>query len=94
MSPADQEAMRSISGEAFAKFAGAGWDRADKEGREIMQTNGNKVQQVSPAFLAALKGVTDKLEIEYADKMDKMGLKGREVITYFRGEVTKARAGN
>jgi TRAP-type C4-dicarboxylate transport system substrate-binding protein len=89
---ADQDAIAALSGEAFARFAGAGWDRADKEGLEAMKAAGGKIQEVSPAFLGELKKLTDKLEADYAGKMDKMGLNGKEVIKFFRGEVVKVAA--
>ena len=91
-SKADQDAIRGVSGEAFARLAGAGWDRADREGVEAMKAAGGKMQEVSPAFIAALKSLTDKMEGDYAARLDKMGLNGREVIRSFRAEVAKAAA--
>ena len=92
LSKADQDGIRAASGEAFARMAGAGWDRADREGVDAMKAAGGRMQEVSPDFLTALKGVTDKLESEYAGRLDKMGLNGREVIKSFRAEVAKAAA--
>jgi TRAP-type transport system periplasmic protein len=92
LSKADQDAIRTISGEAFARFAGGGWDRADREGLDEIKKAGNKFQEVSPAFVAELTKVTQKLEAEYAGRMDKMGLPGAEVIRHFRGEITKLNA--
>ncbi len=91
-SKADQDAIRGVSVEAFARLAGAGWDRADREGVEAMKAAGGKMQEVSPAFIAALKSLTDKMEGDYAARLDKMGLNGREVIRSFRAEVAKAAA--
>lgn len=92
MAKADQDAITGLSGEAFARMAGAGWDRADKEGIDAMKAAGGKIQEVSPAFIAELKKLTDKMEADYAAKLDKMGLKGAEVIKSFRAEVAKAAA--
>ncbi len=89
-----QEAINKVSGEAFARLAGAGWDRADREGVEAMKAAGGKMQEMSPLFIAELRKLTDKLEGDYASKMDKMGLNGKEVIRSFRAEVAKVAAGN
>jgi TRAP-type transport system periplasmic protein len=92
MSKADQDALRSVSGEAFARYAGAGWDRADREGIEAMKQAGGKIQEVPPAFAAELKKVTETLEADYATRMDKMGLPGKQVISSFRAELIKIQA--
>jgi TRAP-type C4-dicarboxylate transport system substrate-binding protein len=89
---ADQDAIMSVSGENFARLAGAGWDRADQEGREAMKAAGGKMQEMSPAFIGELRKLTEKLEADYAAKMDKMGLNGKEVIRAFRAEVEKVAA--
>lgn len=93
-SKAQQEAISKVSGEAFARLAGAGWDRADREGVEAMKAAGGKMQEMSPSFIAELRKLTDKLEGDYAGKMDKMGLNGKEVIRSFRAEVAKVAAGS
>lgn len=92
LSKADQDALMTVSQENFARLAGAGWDRADQEGVEAMKAAGGKIQEVSPAFVAELKKLTDKLEADYAAKMDKMGLNGKEVIRSFRAELAKVAA--
>jgi TRAP-type C4-dicarboxylate transport system substrate-binding protein len=89
---ADQDAIMSVSGEHFARLAGAGWDKADQEGREAMKAAGAKIQEMSPAFIGELKKLTEKLEADYAAKMDKMGLNGKDVIRSFRAEVEKVSA--
>jgi TRAP-type C4-dicarboxylate transport system substrate-binding protein len=89
---ADQDAIMSVSGEHFARLAGAGWDKADQEGREAMKAAGAKIQEMSPAFIGELKKLTEKLEADYAAKMDKMGLNGKDVIRAFRAEVEKVSA--
>jgi TRAP-type C4-dicarboxylate transport system substrate-binding protein len=89
---ADQDAIMSVSGENFARLAGAGWDRADREGVEAMKAAGGRMQEVSPVFVGELKKLTEKLEADYAAKMDKMGLNGKDVIRAFRAEVEKVAA--
>jgi TRAP-type transport system periplasmic protein len=92
LAKADQDAIMSASQESFARLAGAGWDKADLEGREAMKAAGGKMQEMSPAFVGELKKLTDKVAADYAAKMDKMGLNGKEVIRVFRAEVEKVSA--
>jgi TRAP-type C4-dicarboxylate transport system substrate-binding protein len=84
-----QEAITSVSGEAFAWMAGAGWDRADREGLEMARANGNTFQEASPEFGAELRKLTEELEADYAGKMDRLGLPGKTVIAAFRAEVAR-----
>lgn len=89
----DQDLIRGVSGEAFARMGGAGWDRADKEGLDAMKVAKGEMKEVSPAFVTALQAVTAKLETDYAARLDGMGLNGREVIKVFRANVAAVAAG-
>jgi TRAP-type C4-dicarboxylate transport system substrate-binding protein len=90
---ADQDAVMSVSGEHFARLAGAGWDRADQEGLAAMKAAGGRMQEMSPAFVAELRKLTDKMEADYAVKMEKnWPLNGKEIIRAFRAEVAKVAA--
>jgi TRAP-type C4-dicarboxylate transport system substrate-binding protein len=93
LSKADQAAIMKVSGEQFARLAGAGWDRADKEGRVAMKEAGGTIKEVSPQFIAELKGITDRLERDYGAKMDAMGIDGAGAIKFFRAEVARVAAG-
>jgi TRAP-type C4-dicarboxylate transport system substrate-binding protein len=93
LDPAAKKAIEELGGEKFARIAGAGWDRADKEGLEAMKANGNTFKEAAPAFAAELKKVTAKLEADYAAKLDKLGMPGKQVISDFRAEVAKVAGG-
>jgi TRAP-type C4-dicarboxylate transport system substrate-binding protein len=93
LSKADQDAIMRVSGEQFARLAGAGWDRADREGRVAMKEAGGTMKEVSPEFIAALRGVTERLERDYGAKMDAMGIDGAGAIKFFRAEVARVAAG-
>jgi hypothetical protein len=83
----------SVSGENFARLAGAGWDRADQEGLAAMKAAGGRMQEMSPAFVAELRKLTEKMETDYAVKMEKnWPLNGKEIIRAFRAEVAKVAA--
>lgn len=93
LSKADQDAIMSVSGEKFARLAGEGWDRADKEGRAAMKEAGGTIKEVKPEFITALKQVTERLERDYGAKMDAMGIDGAGAIKFFRAEVARVAAG-
>jgi len=93
LSKADQDAIMNVSGEKFARLAGAGWDRADKEGRVAMKEAGGAIKECSPELVAELKKVTERLERDYGAKMDAMGIDGAGAIKFFRAEVARVAAG-
>jgi len=90
---ADQDAIMKVSGEHFARLAGGGWDRADKEGVAAMKEAGGQMKPMSAEFVAELRKLTEKLELEYGAKMDAMGIDGKGTITFFRAEVARVAAG-
>lgn len=93
LAKADQDAIMKVSGEKFARLAGAGWDRADREGRVAIKEAGGAIKECSPQLVAALKKVTETLEQEYGARMDAMGIDGRGTIKFFRAEVARVAAG-
>lgn len=58
LSAEDQAAIASVSGEAFAKRAGAAWDAADRRGLDAAKEAGVQVETASDELTAALE---DKL---------------------------------
>jgi TRAP-type C4-dicarboxylate transport system substrate-binding protein len=93
LSKADQDAIMAVSQEKFARLAGAGWDRADREGRVAMKAAGGTIREVKPEFIAELRKVTERLERDYGAKMDAMGIDGAGAIRFFRAEVARVAAG-
>jgi len=77
-----------------AASAGAGWDRADAEGLALAKENKNTYGEASPEFIAELTKLTGKIEADYAAKLDKLGLPGKQVIADYRAELAKIKAGN
>ena len=89
---ADQDAIMKVSGEQFARLAGAGWDRADKEGRAAMKEAGGTIKECSPQLVAELRKITERLEADYGARMDAMGIDGAGSIRFFRAEVARVAA--
>jgi TRAP-type transport system periplasmic protein len=89
-----KDAITKNGGEAFARLAGKGWDRADAEGLALAKDNKNTYQEASPEFVAKLNELTKKIEGDYAAALDKLGLPGKQVIADYRAELAKIKAGN
>lgn len=94
LDPAAKAAITKNGGEAFARLAGAGWDKADADGLAVAKENKNTYSEASPEFVAELSKLTGKIEAEYAAKLDKLGLPGKQVIADYRAELAKIKAGN
>ena len=86
-SPEDQEAVMSVSGEAFAVLAGKAWDAADKVGLAAMEANGNKIETASPEFIAEIKAATKHLEESWTMKANMKGVEGEAALRFFRKQV-------
>jgi TRAP-type C4-dicarboxylate transport system substrate-binding protein len=89
-----KDVITKNGGEAFARLAGKGWDRADAEGLALAKDNKNTYREASPEFVAKLNELTKKIEGDYAAQLDKLGLPGRQVIADYRAELAKIKAGN
>jgi TRAP-type C4-dicarboxylate transport system substrate-binding protein len=89
-----KDAIMKNGGEVFARMAGAGWDKADADGLALAKENKNTYGEASPEFIAELTKLTGKIEADYAAKLDKLGLPGKQVIADYRAELAKIKAGN
>jgi TRAP-type transport system periplasmic protein len=90
---AAKDAILKNGGEAFARMAGQGWDRADAEALQLIKENKNTYREAAPEFTSKLKELIEKMEADYAAKLDKMGLNGKQVIAEFRAEVERVKGG-
>ncbi len=86
-SAADQKAVMSVSGEAFAKLAGKAWDAADKVGLAAMKENGNKIETAKPEFIAEIKEATQHLEADWIKRAKAKGVDGAAALKFFRTTV-------
>jgi TRAP-type C4-dicarboxylate transport system substrate-binding protein len=91
---AAKDAIVKNGGEVFARMAGKGWDRADEEGLKLVRENNNTYREAAPEFVAKLNELTAKIEADYAADLDKLGLKGKQIIAEFRAEVERVKSGN
>ena len=86
LSKADQEAIESVSGEAFARRAGKVWDDEDKLALDLMQKNGVEVTKMDGKFLEEVKGKLAEMRAEWLDAASKRGVDGNKLLAHFNQE--------
>lgn len=86
LSKEDQEAIESVSGEAFAHLAGRMWDTEDAKGLEVMRANGNEIITADEAFMDEIRAASAPLEAEWLKEAAEMGVDGEAALKAFRKE--------
>lgn len=84
ISPADQAAIESISGEALAVKAGKVWDRIALESQQAAEKNGNSITYADDAFVQALKTKTAHIETQWVKAANKKGVDGAAALAELR----------
>lgn len=89
LSPEDQAAVMSVSGENFAKIAGKGWDNADAIGHSAMEEAGIALVTASDSLVADIKDKTAAVEAAWVADVKAKGLDGEAVMADLRAEIAK-----
>ena len=80
----DQDAILSVSGEAFAKLAGQAWDKVDQEGLAAMKEAGNTVLTADQAMIDDIAARTAKLESDWVAQATERGVDGAAAMAELR----------
>lgn len=94
LSPEDQKALMSVSGEHLVRIHAKAWDQADKEGIEAMEKAGVKRVNADEKFLADIKAKTAFLEDEFLKDAKSLGVDGAGALKMYREELAKLKATN
>ncbi len=86
LSPEDQRAVDSVSGEAFAQLAGRGWDQADTIGEQAMEAASMQVSTASPALMNELKSRLASIETTVLQRLNDKGIDGKAALAMLRAE--------
>jgi TRAP-type C4-dicarboxylate transport system substrate-binding protein len=86
LSAEDQAALMSRSGEAFAKRAGATWDKADAAGLARMKSGGMDFQDLSPHALDAIRKTLAPIEMAIIAEVSAKGVDGKAGLELIRTE--------
>ena len=85
---ADREAMASLIGESFARFAGKAWDARNTAGEAAGKKAGTKIVNAPPALIDGIRALMPKFERAYVSGAKAVGVAdGAAVIAYFRAQV-------
>ncbi|MBR9830326.1 MAG: TRAP transporter substrate-binding protein, partial [Oceanospirillales bacterium] len=84
LSEEDQQAIESVSGEAFAHLAGKMWDTQDAQGLESIKANGNEVVTADAAFLQEIRNASAPMEAQWLKTAASLGVDGEAALKAFR----------
>lgn len=87
LSPEDQEAVRSVSGEHFARLAGTAQDQAEIESKAKMEAAGTEFHVADEAFLEAIRSRLSTMEDDWVAAAEGRGVDGRAALEFFRAQV-------
>ncbi|MEZ5653810.1 MAG: TRAP transporter substrate-binding protein [Burkholderiaceae bacterium] len=92
--PAEDKAIiDKHSGEAYARQAGAAWDKINDMGKEQVIAAGNSIKTAPQAMVDAVLELNKKFEAEYVESAKSVGVDGAKVLTAFRAEVARQAMG-
>ena len=86
LSAQDQQAIMSVSGEEFAKLAGKGWNKADRDGLAAMIADGMSMQTASSAMMSSLRKKLSDIEEKVVARAKSKGIDGAAALKMLRAE--------
>jgi len=86
LSAQDQQAIMSVSGEEFAKLAGKGWNKADRDGLAAMIADGMSMQTASSAMMSSLRKKLSDIEEKVVARVKSKGIDGAAALKMLRAE--------
>ncbi|MDX5401784.1 MAG: hypothetical protein LPK02_05425 [Rhodobacterales bacterium] len=93
LSPEDQAAIRSVSGEVMSRNAGAA-DALNVEARERFRASGGQVSDASPEFVAQLDAAWAPIHQSWIDATNAAGVDGAAALAFYREQMAAVEAGN
>ncbi len=84
LSPEDQTAIMSVSGEAFARMQGIAWDTADEAGWIAIEEAGIPVTVADDAFMQEIKNASAPIEKAWADRASERGVDAAAMLETLR----------
>ena len=92
ISPADQQAVMRVSGDAFARLAGLSFEDSDMKGLELLKQAGTQVTNANPALTEELRRATQPVFDAWIKEASAKGVDGRAALEALRAEVKKVPA--
>lgn len=92
LAPEDRAVIDKFSGEAFAKMAGAGWDKINAWGRGEAEKAGNRIVAAPSELVAEVEKLNAGFLDRYYAQAKEVGVNGEEIYAFFMAEVAKLKA--
>ncbi|MFT7595169.1 MAG: TRAP-type C4-dicarboxylate transport system substrate-binding protein [Paracoccaceae bacterium] len=89
LSGEDKAVIDKLSGEAYAKMAGKGWDEINKIGFDTATAAGNSIVEASDELKTALEVLNQQFIADYVKAAGEFEVDGQELLDFFKGEVSK-----
>lgn len=86
LSPETQKTITDINNEWAVKH-GEAWDQIDVEGKKFFLEKGNEIITLDSAEAAKWKAAVQPTLEEYAQKLNKQGLKGTEIVKFIQDTI-------
>lgn len=87
LSPQDQAALMSVSGEAFARLAGRAWDVADAGAIQEFKAAGGTVTEAPASFVEEVRKRTAGIEQAWIAAANARNIDGAAALAEFRNEI-------
>jgi TRAP-type C4-dicarboxylate transport system substrate-binding protein len=84
LSPQDQKALMSVSGEKLSAFAGSTWAAADKGGIEVAKASGKIIKTASPEMVKELRRVAAEVEADWIKRASGKGFDPKAALEELR----------
>ena len=94
LSDEQKAAVDAASGEAFAKLAGAAWDVADEEGRQVALDNDIQIMTASDAFVSEISTASGPIIDAWFVEAVKKGADGKAMLEEFKQIAKELAASN
>lgn len=92
LAPEDKAVIDKFSGEAYARLAGAGWDKINAAGLEEAEAAGNNIVTAPPELVAEVERLNEAFIEEYYKAAEAAGVDGKEILAFFKAEAAKVAA--
>ncbi|MGF1476885.1 MAG: TRAP transporter substrate-binding protein [Geminicoccaceae bacterium] len=88
LSPEDQAAIDSVSGEVLSKLAGQAWDAGDDAGEAFAKESGNTIEVADQATLQAFQEKTKAIEATVLERIADLGIDAEAALAELRDLAT------
>lgn len=94
LSPEDQKALMSVSGEALARLGGQAFDKGDNAAETMMKADGVELIVADDAFVASIKDTIGFFENDWIKEANSLNVDGAAALEMMRSEAKAYKPAN